>query len=230
VSGRCAGEWVLPSRSAPRQTPGSGGELKLFSPVRRYFGISLDAMKGSGSENFSGRLYDRPPLRMAISAMIAALYATILVLFQYFSFGPVQVRVADLMMPLVLVFGYDGALGLSIGCLVGNYFGFAAGITVPFDVLGGPIANFVAAVVCYKLYAVFAGRGKKGLVWIQLAILAENLVVTLIVGSYLAVLIPLANDFLASAAIWYAGLFAGSLIAMNILGYMVYKMTYVGLM
>jgi len=131
-------------------------------------------------------------------------------------------------MPLALVFGYDAAVGLSIGCLVGNYFGFATGMTVPFDVIGGPVANFVAAVLGYKLSAVFAARGKKGFARVQMAILVENLVVTLIVGSYLALLFPVASDLAYSAVIWYAGLFVGSLIAMNVIGYMVYKMTYVG--
>jgi len=213
-----------------KQTPGSGGEPDLLSSIEKCFRIIVSSKEDSGSKSFSSGPYDRRTLRVAISGIIAALYATMLVLFQYFSFGPLQIRVADSLMPLALVFGYNAAIGLSIGCLVGNYYGFATGMTVPFDVVGGAVANFVAAVLGYKLLGVFVARGRKGFAWVQMAILVENLAVTLIVGSYLAVLFPVASDLVSSAVFWYVGLFIGSLIAMNVIGYMVYRMTHVGLL
>jgi uncharacterized membrane protein len=169
-------------------------------------------------------------VQIAISGIIAALYATMLILFSFFSFGPLQIRVADSLMPLALVFGYAGAAGLGIGCLVGNYFGFYTGFTSPVDVVGGAFANLLAGMIGYKLYQVFVGKGQKGLAWSQLAILSENITVTLIVGSYMAFLFPLSQDLLLSLGFWYAGLFSGSIVSMNIIGYIVYKMTYLGVL
>jgi uncharacterized membrane protein len=153
-----------------------------------------------------------------------------LILFSIFSFGPLQIRVADSLMPLALVFGYAGAIGLGIGCLVGNYFGFATGMTTPVDVVGGALANLLAGIIAYRLYQMLAARGKKGIAWGQTAILTENITVTLIVGTYMAILVPLSTDLLTSIGLWYTGLFLGSLVSMNIIGYIVYKMTYVGLL
>jgi hypothetical protein len=132
-------------------------------------------------------------------------------------------------MPLAFIFGYAAAVGLSIGCIVGNYYGFAVGSTVSFDIVGGAVANFIAAILAYKLHNVFVARGRKGFVWVQIAILVENIVVTVIVGTYMALLAPFGSDFLSSASLWYLTLFLGSLISMNCIGYLVYKMTYLGL-
>ncbi|WXG43593.1 MAG: QueT transporter family protein [Promethearchaeati archaeon SRVP18_Atabeyarchaeia-1] len=184
----------------------------------------------SGASDLPDEFYRHRTVQVAISGIVAALYATTLILFSFFSFGPIQFRVADSLMPLALVFGYSGASGLSIGCLVGNYFGFMTGITSPIDVLGGAIANLLAGVIGYKLYQIFATRGKKGFTWVQLTILVQNILVTLVVGSYMAVLVPLPPDLATSLVLWYAGLFLGSIISMNILGYLVYKMTRVGLL
>jgi hypothetical protein len=73
-------------------------------------------------------------------------------------------------------------------------------------------------------------KGKKGIAWSQMAILSENIIVTLIVGTYMAILLPASSDLLVSLGFWYTGLFVGSLVSMNIIGYIVYKMTYAGLL
>jgi uncharacterized membrane protein len=166
-------------------------------------------------------------VKVALSAIIAALYATVVILFAPFSFGPFQVRVADALMPLALIFGYVAAAGLSLGCVVANFFGFVMGATpTPFDIVGGAAANLIASVLAYNIYRAFTSKGRSGFVWTQIPILVENVVVSFIVGSYLAVLVPIGIDFVSSATFWYLGIFLGSLITMNGIGYLIYRMSY----
>jgi hypothetical protein len=180
-------------------------------------------------EDFSLKSYQHPTVRVAISGIIGALYATLVIFFWFGAFTIPQVRIADSLMPLAFIFGYAAAVGLSIGCIVGNYYGFAVGSTVSFDIVGGAVANFIAAILAYKLHNAFVASGRKGFVWVQIAILVENIVVTVIVGTYMALLAPFGSDFLSSASLWYLTLFFGSLISMNCIGYLVYRMTYLGL-
>jgi hypothetical protein len=132
-------------------------------------------------------------------------------------------RIADALMPLALLFGYVAAAGLSIGCIVANFFGYIMGATpTPFDIIGGAIANLIASVLAYNIYRSLTSRVKSGFLRAQIPILVENVAVTLIVGSYLAVIVPIGSTFASSAALWYTAIFLGSLISMNILGYLIY--------
>jgi hypothetical protein len=133
-------------------------------------------------------------------------------------------------MPLAFIFGYPGAVGLGIGCLVGNYYGYATGFSGPLDVVVGSVANLVAAVLGYKVYRLFVNGGKGGIAWIQIAILVENVIVTLMVGSYMPIYISLADTYVVSALLWYIGLFIGSLISMNVMGFIIYRTTYAGIL
>jgi uncharacterized membrane protein len=192
--------------------------------------VSNFAKEGSRAVDEASEYYQQRTVQVAISGIIAALYATMLIVFSYFSFGPIQIRVADSLMPLALIFGYAAAIGLGIGCLVGNYFGLMTGMTTPVDVVGGALANLLAGIIAYRLYRIFAAKGKKGIGWSQMAIMAENIIVTLIVGTYMGVLYTLPPDLVSSLVFWYVGVFSGSLVSMNIIGYIVYKMTNVGLL
>jgi len=219
-----------PARSAPRQTPGSGGETEQLNSDIKWLIDPISTRRDSGTCSFSGDLYERHTVRVAISGIIGALYATLIIVFWWGSFTVPQVRIADSLMPLAFIFGYSAAVGLSIGCIVGNYYGFMVGSTVSFDIIGGAVANFVAAILGYKVYSILVARGRKGFAWVQLPILVENTIVTLIVGTYMAPLSPMGSDFISSATLWYLTLFIGSLIAMNGIGYLVYKMTYIGVL
>jgi hypothetical protein len=190
---------------------------------------ATNSKKSHVGESHSVKSYQHPTVRIAISGIIGALYATLVIFFWFGSFTIPQVRIADSLMPLAFIFGYAAAVGLSIGCIVGNYYGFAVGSTVSFDIVGGAVANFIAAILAYKLHNAFVARNRNGFVWVQIAILVENIVVTVIVGTYMAILVPFGGDFLSSASLWYLTLFFGSLISMNCIGYLVWKMTYLGI-
>ena len=116
--------------------------------------------------------------KLAVMTIFAALYAVGVIVLAPISFGIVQVRVADAMLPLSMIFGLPSALGLSLGCIVSNVYG---GLGV-IDIVGGAVANLVACTLAWYI----GRRGRR----IQrfLGTVAETVAVSLIVGGYLAVI------------------------------------------
>jgi len=115
---------------------------------------------------------------VSLSALLAALYAAYVFYFAVTSFGPLQVRVVDALLPLSVLFGPPAIVGVTIGCFIGNLLGSPIGIV---DIIGGPVANFVAATLAWAITRKrFRGS------WL-LAVAVEIATVTVIVGSYLVV-------------------------------------------
>jgi len=85
--------------------------------------------------------------QVSVTAIFAALYAVGVVLLAPISFGVYQVRVADALLPLSMIFGMPAAAGLSLGCLIANIYG-GLGIT---DIIGGALANFLACSIAYRI-------------------------------------------------------------------------------
>ena len=141
--------------------------------------------------------------KLAVVTVFAALYAVGVVFLAPISFGIVQVRVADAMLPLAMIFGLPGALGLSLGCLVSNVFG-GLGIV---DIVGGASANLVACTLAW--YIGRKGRGAQRF----LGTVAITVVIALIVGGYLSWLlqVPLEISLL--------GVLIGEIIAVNLIGF-----------
>lgn len=83
---------------------------------------------------------------LCFSAIIAALYAALTLLFQPISFSAVQFRVSEALTLLPLLFP-QAIPGLAIGCLIANLIGSA---TV-WDVVFGTLATLLAAVATYRL-------------------------------------------------------------------------------
>lgn len=80
------------------------------------------------------------------TAMIAAFYCVLTLLFQPFSYGPIQFRVSEALtlMPVLLP---EAVPGLPLGCLLANILGGAPW----YDVVFGTLATFLAAVCTRKL-------------------------------------------------------------------------------
>ena len=79
-------------------------------------------------------------------ALIAAIYTTINIIFTPFSYGPVQIRVAEILS--VLPFIDPAAIGgLFLGCVMANLWG-GLGIS---DVIGGSLCTLIAAILTYKM-------------------------------------------------------------------------------
>ena len=85
---------------------------------------------------------------IAVSAMIAAVYTAVSLALSLFSFGVVQIRVAECL-TLLPVLSPLGIYGVTIGCLLTNIVGVAMGLTMPVDILFGTLATAIAAVLSY---------------------------------------------------------------------------------
>jgi len=143
---------------------------------------------------------------LALTAAFAALYAVLVILLAPISFGPVQLRVADVLIPLAALFGWPVVGGVTVGCLVGNAYYWLG----PIDIFVGPIANFIATTVILML------RKRR-----LLACVVGALPLGVIVGSYLWLFFP-PPEVLAFLPVWAAMIVSitiSSFIAIVIIGY-----------
>jgi uncharacterized membrane protein len=129
------------------------------------------------------------------------------------SFGPVQLRVADCILPLAALFGWPIVWGATIGCLVGNAAGgiMTFGAIEPMDVVFGSAANFLATLVIFIL------RRRK-----ILGCVCGSLIIGLVVGGYLWIIIPPPDILGLSLQPWAAmviSLTISSIVAVAVIGY-----------
>jgi len=85
-------------------------------------------------------------LFMAQSAMIAAIYVVLTLVFKPFSYGEIQVRISESLTILPL-FTPAAIPGLFIGCLLANILGGC----VAADIIFGSLATLIAAFLTYQL-------------------------------------------------------------------------------
>lgn len=79
-------------------------------------------------------------------AVIAAIYVVLVVVFNYWSFGPIQFRIAEVL--TILPYFTPAAIpGLFIGCIIANVMGGA----VIWDIVFGSIATLIGAIGTYML-------------------------------------------------------------------------------
>jgi len=145
---------------------------------------------------------------LSLAAVFAALYAVLVIIFAPISFGPVQLRVADALIPLAALFCWPVVSGVALGALVANTYGGLG----PIDIVLGPVANFVAASLIFVL------RRRR-----FFACLIGALPIGFIVGSYLLVFFPPPDIFGLSLSPWLAmvvSITLSSLIAIAGIGYM----------
>ena len=84
--------------------------------------------------------------RLVRCAVIAAVYVVVCLVLAPFSYGAVQVRVAEALC-LLPVFGTEYIVGVTLGCFLANLLGS----TVVVDVVFGTLATLLACLVTYKL-------------------------------------------------------------------------------
>ena len=129
---------------------------------------------------------------ISLISIFAALYTIGVVFLAPFSFLPVQIRIADSLLPLSIIFGIPAIIGLSLGTIVANMYGGLGFI----DIIGGTFANLIATFVAWKLCK-------------------NNVIVSgisIIVGVYIAYLFNL------PIIIGITDIFIGSFLAVGILG------------
>ncbi|MEM2123429.1 MAG: QueT transporter family protein [Candidatus Bathyarchaeia archaeon] len=144
---------------------------------------------------------------ISLSATFAALYVVGVVVLAPISFYITQVRVADALLPFTIILGWPAIVGVTVGCMAANLFGGLGLI----DVIGGGLANLAAGYAGWRV-----GRmGFKGS-WLTGSFL-ETLIVSATVGGYLSIL------FMVPFNISFLGVFIGSMVSINGVGYMLIK-------
>ena len=83
--------------------------------------------------------------RLVRCAVIAAVYVVLCLVLAPFSYGAVQVRIAEALC-LLPVFGAEYIVGVTLGCFLANLFG-----STILDVVFGTLATLLACLVTYKL-------------------------------------------------------------------------------
>ena len=141
-------------------------------------------------------------IAVTLTAVFAAVYAVGVVFLAPISFQIFQVRVADALLPLSMIFGWPAVLGLTIGAFVANFYGGLG----PVDMIGGALANFIATFTAWKIVQKL-GRG-----WRLAGVALEVLVISLIVGPYLSFLLAM------PLGLGISGVLLGSVVAIGILG------------
>ena len=114
------------------------------------------------------------------AAMIAAIYVVLTILFAPFSFGEIQVRIAEAL-TILPVFTPAAIPGLFVGCIIGNIFG---GSILP-DIIFGGFATLIGAVFTYLL------RKQTNFLAVLPPIISNTFIVPLILRYAYGILLPL---------------------------------------
>lgn len=123
-------------------------------------------------------------LYLATSAVIAALYVVLTLPFAQFAFGPIQFRLAEIMVVLP-IFTPAAIPGLTLGCFLANLLN--PNNLGPIDIVFGSAATLIAAVMTrwISLKAVRISDRPRDI----LALVPPVLVNALVVGTYLSYLL-----------------------------------------
>ncbi|TRO54991.1 QueT transporter family protein, partial [Candidatus Bathyarchaeota archaeon] len=127
-----------------------------------------------------------------------------------FTYGPIQLRLADCLIALAALFGWPLVGGVTLGCVLANAYYF---LGVP-DVILGPIANLVAASIVLLL------RKHR-----FVACISGSLPIGVIVGTYLWLFFPFLSppeilSFLPAWAAMIISLTISSIIAVAVIGFL----------
>ncbi len=151
---------------------------------------------------------------LSLVVIFSSLYSVLVVLLAPLSYGPIQLRIADCLIPLAALLGWPVIAGVTIGCFLGNAYFWLS----PQDVILGTIANLFAATVIYLL------RKRK-----FLACVLGSLPIGIIVGSYLWVFFPPPDIFGLKLPLWGAMIISitmSTLIVVAGIGYVLLKALY----
>lgn len=153
---------------------------------------------------------------VALTAVLAALYAVLVIVQGLSAAATVQLRIADCLIPLSALFGLPGILGVTFGAVVSNAYTSAAMPNGVYDVVFGPLANLIAGSLIYLL------RNRR-----LLGCILGSVVIGLIVGSYVWLIFgPSSNvfgfEFPSNWPVWatsVVGITVSSLVAIAVIGY-----------
>jgi len=124
---------LMMNSSPRREVPSGQGEYPNYPSPKNIGGVKM-AKKMRNSK------------RIALTSMIAAIYAVMTVALAPVSYELVQIRIAELLTPLPFYFGLPAVVGLIVGCFVANAFS-------PFGVLDmalGTLGTACGAILSWK--------------------------------------------------------------------------------
>ena len=110
--------------------------LSVVAIVAAYLAVRLALPRTDGHASVQ---------RMVHCAVIAAVYVVLCLVLAPFSYGAIQVRVAEALC-LLPVFGAEYIIGVTLGCFLANLFG-----STIIDVIFGTQATLLACLVTYRL-------------------------------------------------------------------------------
>ncbi len=150
---------------------------------------------------------------ISLAILVAGLYSVLSVALAPISFGPVQLRIADSLLPLAALFGWPVIWGVTLGCFIGNMAGgiIYFGSFTLLDVLLGPIANLLSASIIFYL------KSRR-----LLACVLGSITVGMIVGGYLWLLIPPPEILGSAVPLWASMILSitlSSLVTIAVIGY-----------
>ena len=146
---------------------------------------------------------------LALASLFTALYAILVFASAPLSFQIVQVRIADAMIPLSMIFGWPAIIGVTLGCVVANTISPLPSVIM--DIAFGSMANLLAGIVVLKIGR--WGDWKREVMSCALA----TLILTLIVGTYLSLLLSLPLE------VGWMSIALGSIVSVNILGFVLLR-------
>ena len=157
-------------------------------------------------------------IKILRAAIIAAVYSAVTILLSPLSYGPVQIRFAEALTILPVLFP-EAVIGVTVGCLISNIFspfGF-----VWTDMVFGTLATFCAAVLTCYIGAVF--KKKAGVFLAALPpVLINALVVPVIIFAYIQEDMASINIFTSNMLLLYllgfTSVFIGQAIAVYGIG------------
>jgi uncharacterized membrane protein len=168
-------------------------------------GLSLEVVSGNNppQNKKTGELMKNSNRKISLVVVFAALYAVAVIFLAPISFSIYQVRVADALLPLSMIFGIPSALGFGLGTMVSNIYGGLG----PIDIVGGTMANIIACSLAWYI----AKRG--GITYRFVGSIIVTIVISTIVGGYLSLIFDVPLEF------GLFGVLVGSIIAVNTLGF-----------
>lgn len=143
-------------------------------------------------------------LLLAQAAMIAAMYVVLTFVFAPFSFGEIQVRIAEAL-TILPIFTPAAVPGLFVGCLIGNILG---GAVLP-DIIFGSTATLIGAFFTWQL------RGQHPVIAISPPILSNTVIVPFVLRFGYSVPLPIPFMMLTVGV--------GEIISCGILGLLLYS-------
>ena len=129
------------------------------------------------------------------------------------SFGPIQLRIADCLIPLAAMLGWPAVFGVSLGAFIGN--AYFIHFTGPIDVVFGALANLIATAIIFRL------RRK-----LLPACVAGSFAIGIVVGGYLWIYFPPPDIMGLSLPIWLAmmaSITLSSLVTVAGIGYLLVR-------